>query len=116
MRNEISLALTAALLFGCSSPEAPHQAQSGDIVTVVGTGEQATDPVTFDDAGNTRGVALNAAHLDSPFDVAFDAAGTLHVIDWNSHKIRVVGDDGLLHPLIGTGLEGDACDGTLDAD
>jgi hypothetical protein len=116
MRNEISLAVATALLFGCSSPEAPHQAQSGDIVTVLGTGEQATDPVTFDEAGNTRGVALQAAHLDSPVDVAFDAAGALHVIDWNGHKIRVVGDDGLLHPLIGTGLEGDACDATPDAD
>lgn len=116
MKHEIALSLTAALLFACSSPDKPHEPTSGDIVTVVGTGEQATDPVEFDADGNTLGVALTAAQLDSPVDVAFDGQGTLHVIDWNGHKIRVVGDDGLLHPLIGTGLEGDACGGTPDED
>lgn len=116
MKSEVALSLTLALLFGCSSPEKPHQPTSGDIVTVVGTGEQATDPVELDAKGRTLGVELTAAHLDSPVDIAFDAHGTLHVIDWNGHKIRVVGDDGLLHPLIGTGLEGDACVGTPDED
>jgi hypothetical protein len=112
---KIELSLTAALLFGCG-PTAPEAAKSGDIVTVVGTGEQATDPVSLDASGKPRGVASKAAHLDSPVDVAFDAAGRLHVIDWNGHKIRVMGDDGLLYPLIGTGLEGDGCDAEIDAD
>ncbi len=116
MKAQPSLVVVTALLFGCSSPATPKAPQSGDLVTVVGTGEEATDPVVFDAAGNTHGIALRAAHLDSPVDIAFDASGALHVIDWNGHKIRVVGDDGLLHPEIGTGLEGDACDGEPDSD
>jgi hypothetical protein len=116
MKSETLLVL-ASVMLGCSGgPHSPEPPKSGDLVTVVGTGEEATDPVTFDAQGRTRGVAPKAAHLDSPVDVAFDAEGQLHVIDWNGHKIRVVADDGLLHPLIGTGLEGDACDTEPDSD
>lgn len=114
MRTE----LFAMALLACACGPSPEQPQpsSGDIVNVVGTGEQATDDVTFDDDGKPQGLALSAVHLDTPLDIAFDDDGKLHVIDWNGHKIRVLRDDGLLYPLIGTGLEGDACDTKPDAD
>lgn len=95
---------------GCAAEPAPEAPGSGDIVTVVGTGEQSTDPVKLDDDGNTLGLKLSEVHLDSPVDMALDTDGQLHVIDWNGHKIRRVEGE-LLYPLLGTGLEGDACEG-----
>jgi hypothetical protein len=93
---------------GCAAEPDPPLSR-GDIVTVVGNGEQSTDPVKLDDDGNALGLKLREAHLDSPVDVALDDAGRLHVIDWNGHQIRRVEGE-LLYPLIGTGLEGDACE------
>jgi hypothetical protein len=97
---------------GCTAePDAPPG--RGDIVTLVGNGEQSTDPVKLDEDGNALGVKLGEAHLDSPVDVALDDAGRLLVIDWNGHKIRRVEGE-RLYPLIGTGLEGDACESEPD--
>lgn len=95
-------------LLSCAAAPEPAPV-SGDIVTVVGTGEQATDPPELDGEGRPLGVELGQAHLDSPVDMALDDAGRLYVIDWNGHKIRRI-EDGRLYPLIGTGLEGDACE------
>jgi sugar lactone lactonase YvrE len=108
------LPVVVSLVWGCGSGEEPAP-KSGDIVSVVGIGEQATDPLELDAAGDALGVPLPSAALDSPVDVAFDPNGALYVIDWNGHKIRVVEGD-RLYPFVGTGFEGDACDGELDAD
>jgi DNA-binding beta-propeller fold protein YncE len=101
----------ASLLFlgvsGCR-PEPPPAPPSGNIVTLLGTGEQATDAVEFAEDGSVRGVPVGAARLDSPVDIGFDAAGALFVIDWNSHLIRKRENDGALYPIAG-GIEGDGC-------
>jgi sugar lactone lactonase YvrE len=97
------------LAFGCGSPH-EDPPKSGDIVTVIGNGEQATDRVELDSSGAPVGVPALAAHLDSPVDLGFDASGQLFVIDWNGHKIRTLAEDGLLYPVVGSGVEGDACE------
>jgi hypothetical protein len=109
--SSILLVLLAGMAGCTKEPDAPPG--PGDIVTVVGNGEQSTDPVKLDGQGNALGVRLGDAHLDSPVDVALDAAARLHVIDWNGHKIRRVEGE-RLYPLIGTGLEGDACESEPD--
>ncbi len=102
----LGLLLSAA---GCSGPDRPGH---GDIVGVLGTGEQATDPPTLDAAGKPLGIELAKARLDSPVDMAFKG-DTLFVIDWNGHKIRRLDADGFVYPVVGTGIEGDACESTL---
>lgn len=100
--------MLAALLQACGPAEEPAPG-SGDIVTLVGTGKQATDSPAFDEAGRLRGVPLARAQVDSPIDVAFDSEERLYVVDWNGHQIRrVIGEQ--LFPFLGTGLEGDACE------
>jgi hypothetical protein len=100
------------LLFGvgaCGSPEPPQTAtKPGDIVTWVGTGVQGTNPIELDAAGNPAGVPRESARLDSPVDIAFDAGGTLFVIDWNAHRLRRLAEDALVYPIAG-GIDGDGC-------
>jgi streptogramin lyase len=83
----------------------------GEIGTIVGTGQRATDPVDGDADGRVDPAiwALDA-HLDTPMDTLPAADGTLYVIDWNGHKIRALGADGMLSFVAGTGTEGDACE------
>jgi sugar lactone lactonase YvrE len=108
---------TLFLLPACGSAENSTKTSiplvSGDITTVIGTGQNATDPV-YDAQGNPNGVDPLHARLDQPLDVSFSADGALYVLDWNSHKIRSIHDDGLLYPFAGTGIEGDACESGYD--
>jgi hypothetical protein len=97
------------LVWSCAEPVS-RQPESGDIVTVIGTGEQATDAPVLNASGAPIGIPALAAHLDSPVDLSFDASGALFVIDWNGHKIRRLADDGSLYPVVGSGVEGDACE------
>ncbi|HEX4338591.1 MAG TPA: hypothetical protein VH062_21950 [Polyangiaceae bacterium] len=118
------LLLAASLAVACGSspqktgPKGEPDIGVGQIGTIVGTGNRATDPVD----GNADGVvdapidALDA-NIDQPMDVAFDKDGTLFVIDWNGHKIRKMDADGKLAFSVGTGKEGDACEGdAVDGD
>jgi len=83
----------------------------GNIDTVVGTGQRATDPVDGDADGIVDpSIAALEALLDTPMDTLSAADGTLYVIDWNGHKVRALGEDGMLRFVAGTGIEGDACE------
>jgi hypothetical protein len=105
----LSLVLLGPL--GCSDSPAPEPPPaSGDIVTLAGTGEQATDPVELGEGDQVPGIPARKAHLDSPLDATFAADGTLLVIDWNGHKIRKLSGDGNLYPVVGSGFEGDGCE------
>jgi sugar lactone lactonase YvrE len=93
-------------------PKQPHIGV-GQIGTIIGTGEEGTNKVD----ANADGVVdppINAleAMIDQPMDVAFSKDGRLYVIDWNGHKIRTMNPDGTLAFVVGTGIEGDACEGT----
>lgn len=104
------LALAIGVLGAACSPAADAPPGSGDIVTLVGTGKQESDEPTFDEDGRPQGIPVRQAQLDSPVDIALDAQGRLYVVDWNGQKIRVV-DGEQLYPFVGTGLEGDGCEG-----
>lgn len=106
MRHHVLLSATLGLLMAACGPGEERAPGSGDIVTLVGTGEPGGQ-------SEPAGVPLDQATLDMPIDVAFDAEGLLYVVDWNGHMIRKVEGDQLL-PFLGTGAEGDACEGELD--
>jgi hypothetical protein len=110
MTRQTPVLLGVLTLFGCSEADPAPLPGSGDIVTLMGTGEQATDSVDVDAGGHAMGIPLRRARLDSPVDALFAADGVLHVIDWNGHKLRKLSDDGFVYPIVGTGLEGDGCD------
>ncbi|HEY2405368.1 MAG TPA: hypothetical protein VGI10_05180 [Polyangiaceae bacterium] len=117
LRNRtVGVTLSVAWLLSACGPSAKstHPPRPGDIVTVVGVGEKATDPV-YDAQGNLAGVAPLSARLDQPLDMSFAPNGELFVLDWNSHKIRCMHEDGLLYSYAGTGIEGDACESGYDA-
>jgi hypothetical protein len=100
--------------------DAEPEGQSGQpvikalhIATIIGTGARATDPIDGDADGKVDpSVPALAALLDTPIDVGVSASGQLFVIDWNGHKIRGLAD-GRLSFVVGTGIEGDACEAAL---
>jgi hypothetical protein len=114
------LATSLAVASGCSeardptgqrAPRTPVEIAPGHIDTIVGTGERATDQVDADADGQTDPpVFALEARLDTPMDATVMQDGTLFVIDWNGHKLRSLGADGMLSFVAGTGLEGDACE------
>jgi hypothetical protein len=72
------------------------------IVTVAGTNS----------LGNTGdGVAATNARLDSPFGVAFDAAGNLYFADSGNNRVREVGTNGIITTFAGNGPGGNVGNG-----
>ncbi|MGE7383959.1 RICIN domain-containing protein [Streptomyces sp. NPDC004126] len=76
-------------------------ATDGTISTVAGTG-------TAGFAGDNG--PATAARLNFPLGVAVDGAGTLHVSDYNNHRIRRIATDGTISTVAGTGAAGFAGD------
>jgi sugar lactone lactonase YvrE len=96
-----------------SKPLTQPELRAGEIGIVVGTGNRATDPVDGDANGKVDPpIPALEANIDQPMDVAFAKDGTMYVIDWNGHKIRTMDAKGDLAFVVGTGKEGDACEGT----
>jgi sugar lactone lactonase YvrE len=94
---------------------------SGTIATIAGSGAKATDDEDADSDGVVDcSIPALEATFDAPIDITFGPDGRLYILDWNGHKIRALGGDGLIAFIAGTGFEGDACespnpDGTCPA-
>jgi uncharacterized protein (TIGR03437 family) len=52
------------------------------------------------------GGAATAAQLDSPYAVAFDAAGRMYISDQGNHRVRRVDSDGVIRTVAGNGTAG----------
>lgn len=95
-------------LLGCSggsSTTAPAPLDPvvvGDITTWAGTGHAGND-----------GDGHDRLHTNFywPMDVEFTPDIGVYVSDWNNHRIRRFGDDGLFHTVIGHGNDGDGAEG-----
>lgn len=84
--------------------------KAGDIGTIAGTGEKATDAIDANADGIVDNpIAASDAHFDSPLDTMRGPDGQLYIIDWNGHKIRSL-KDGEVSFVVGTGIEGDGCE------
>jgi hypothetical protein len=75
---------------------------NGIITTVAGTGNQGYS--------GDGGPATNAA-LSSPDSLAKDAAGNLFITDYNNHRIRRVGTNGIITTVAGKGTSPYSGDG-----
>jgi trimeric autotransporter adhesin len=89
----------------------PGPAGPGGITTIAGTGERATQP-SDQNADGVADPALTSdkARFDTPMDTAFEPTGALLVLDWNGHKIRRLTADRMVAFVVGSGIEGDACE------
>lgn len=67
---------------------------NGIITTVAGTGIQGY---------NGDGIQATSARLNFPEDVAVDGTGNLFIADWNNHRVRKVGTDGIITTVAGNG-------------
>lgn len=77
-----------------------------------------TDGIITTVAGNgIRGYSgdggpATAASLGPPEDIAVDAQGNLFIADWENHRVRKVGLDGIISTIAGNGVDGDLGDGS----
>jgi len=86
-------------------------ARPGEIATIAGTGERATQSSDEDaDGVPDPPIAHDRARFDSPIDMTVDASGSVWILDWNGHKVRRLSQDGMVEFVVGTGIEGDACE------
>ena len=107
----------------CGGGETPPRAQTqpldlepGQMGILAGAQERATDAIDGDDDGEPDVVPQLQARFDSPLDMTLLEDGQLLILDWNGHKIRKLGLEGGVSFVLGTGIEGDACEeGVTDA-
>lgn len=92
------------LLLACSDdstsppPQPLDPVVVGDITTWAGTGHAGNDG-----DGHER----LETNFYWPMDIEFTPHIGVYVSDWNNHRIRRYGDDGLFHTVIGHGNDGD---------
>ena len=92
----------AAVLGGCSATEEEAACGGpGVICPFIGDGRAAI---------GQDGLAPTQISLYLPQDMTWGPDGRAYVMDWNNHRIRVIGD-GVAETLVGTGELGDAPDG-----
>lgn len=104
-RELLILTLPVFVFAACGGEDACDLEVAGNICTIAGTGENGYDPGADDNAL----VALEA-RMSLPQDTLPAPDGTLYITDWNNHRIRHLGADGMLRWVAGRGELG----GTLD--
>ena len=96
---------------GNNPPPPPPPAGAGQITTIAGSGQRATQPSDANRDGVADApIAATLAMFDTPMDTAIDPAGALLILDWNGHKVRRLNAAGMVEFVVGTGVEGDACE------
>ncbi|HEY3500429.1 MAG TPA: hypothetical protein VGK73_37310 [Polyangiaceae bacterium] len=104
------LPIFSLILGGCGDGGDPVEpvanacdpAVAGTICTIAGNGQNGYD-------GDDPIPALKA-RMSLPQDALRASDGTLYILDWNNHRVRSLGDDGILRHVVGRGELG----GTLD--
>lgn len=105
MRLSVAVLLAFPFLFACSSDDGDGRCdprRAGSICTVAGNGVNGYD-------GDEPIRALDAK-MSLPQDLLKAADSTLYILDWNNHRVRSLGVDGMLRHVVGRGELG----GTLD--
>jgi sugar lactone lactonase YvrE len=110
MTRLTSVPFILSFVAGCSGgggENAPDEAScdpelAGTICTIAGNGVNGYD-------GDAPIRAVDAK-LSLPQDALKASDGTLYILDWNNHRVRSLGEDGILRHVVGRGELG----GTLD--
>ncbi|MCU1453985.1 MAG: Sugar lactone lactonase YvrE [Acidimicrobiales bacterium] len=79
---------------------------AGAISTIAGTGTRGTPGQANGDGG-----LATDAQLDEPSGLAFDAKGSLYVVDSGDNRIRQIAPGGVISSVAGTGWYGNSGDG-----
>lgn len=99
-------ALAGALLVLLAAPACDTDpCAGGNICTWAGNGRAAF---------NGEGEPLSQATFYWPIDVKITSSGDTYILDWNSHKVRRLQDDGTLRTIVGTDFVGDGDYATKD--
>jgi hypothetical protein len=102
-KRTLCAAALAVLTAGCAESEPkPCQPTPGNLCTVIGTGIAGFN-------GDHQAALRTDIYL--PMDVGAGPDDRLYFIDWNNHRIRMLGDDGTVETIAGTGLLGDGPEG-----
>ena len=70
---------------------------NGIITTIAGTGNNGF---------SGDGAAATSSNLSSPYDIALDGNGNLYIADSNNSRIRMIGTNGNISTIVGTGESG----------
>jgi len=112
--EKIGTLAVVAFLSACSSDGSSPQAggcdptKTGTICTVSGNGENGYD-------GDDPIRALDAK-MSLPQDTRVGPDGTLYILDWNNHRVRSLGSDGILRHVVGRGELGGSLDDPANSD
>jgi sugar lactone lactonase YvrE len=113
----------AALIHECSSERNSYGAEprggcgfAQTDVSKISDGDssnEGTNRLTLVAGGGTGGDGSTAkqAKLVAPFGVGFDSKGVLFFVEMTGHRLRKIGEDGLLATIAGNGHEGSGGDG-----
>jgi sugar lactone lactonase YvrE len=114
MSRSVFLLCALALVAGCSDGGAEPTAEAcdptapGTICTIAGNGTNGYD-------GDEPRRALDAK-MSLPQDTLMAPDGTLYVLDWNNHRVRSLGSDGILRHVVGRGELGGSLDDPANSD
>lgn len=105
--------LTLIVLTGCNDPEEPlcDPKVVGTICSVAGSGVNGYDNV----ADTTLMVALEAK-MSLPQDTLTAEDGSIYILDWNNHRLRMLDPDGNLEWIAGRGELGGSLDDPANND
>ena len=114
MKRFASVLFALPLLAACSGSDEPSDVVAcdptlaGTICTVAGNGENGYD-------GDAALRALDAK-MSLPQDMVKASDGTLYILDWNNHRVRALGADGVLSHVVGRGELGGSLDDPANSD
>ena len=107
-----SLSLLA--LSGCPGPDETPKCDPtvvGTICTVAGNGE-----LGYDRDADTTVLRAVEAKLSLPTDTLTAPDGSIYVLDWNNHRVRLLDEDGMLSWVAGRGELGGSLDDPENGD
>jgi len=96
-------AMASSVLMGCGGEKCDR---SGFICTFAGVPQEAQF--------GKEDVPAVESQLYLPQDIVFADDGTAYFPDFNNHRIRTIGVDGIVHSVAGTGFLGDGPEGPAE--